>query len=191
MRLGKDVIATDLYGVLGVPRNATDEQIRRAYRLQAMSSHPDLHGHAAEQRMVELNVAACVLSDPFRRAEYDRQRDQHRDAPPQHTLERDDWYPWGATTSADDSPDWTPPVEPSREPMDAESTVEVRSWRGNGEESLRRMLDWSSTWPPGTHLAVTFASVCLALVLIACAKPSSLPGFEQKQPIACAEDGAF
>ncbi len=191
MRLGKDVIATDLYGVLGVPRNATDDQIRRAYRLQAMSSHPDLHGGAAEQRMVELNVAACILSDPLRRAEYDRQRDLYRDNPPAHTQNLDDWYPWGTTTSAESSPDWSPPMATNEDPIDAETTVELRRFRGGAEQSLSQLLDWSSTWPPGTHLAVTFASVCLALLLIAAAKPTSLPGFEEKQPIACAEDGSF
>jgi curved DNA-binding protein CbpA len=191
MRLGKDVIATDLYGVLGVPRNATEEQIRRAYRLQAMSSHPDLHGGSAEQRMVELNVAACILSDPARRAEYDRQRNRHRNHPPQHTERRDDWYPWGASTSAEDAPEWVPLVSPSSQPIDAETSVQVRRLRGGAEHSLHRLLDWSNTWPPGTHLAVTFASVCLALLLIASAKPTSLPGFQEQQPIACAEDGWF
>jgi len=191
MRLGKNVIATDLYGVLGVPRNATDAQIRRAYRLQAMSSHPDLHGGSAEHRMVELNVAACVLMDPLRRAEYDRQRDLHRDEPPAPTQNLDDWYPWGTATDANDSPEWSAPVVPREGPVDAETTVELKRLRGGAEHSLHQLLDWSSTWPPGTHLAVTFASVCLALVLIASAKPSSLPGFEPERPIACAEDGVF
>jgi len=191
MRLGKDVIATDLYGVLGVPRNATDAQIRRAYRLQAMSSHPDLHGGTAEQRMVELNVAACVLSDPLKRAAYDRQRNLSRDEPPAHTQDLDDWYPWGTTTNADDSPEWAPPVVPTEAPIDAETTVELKRFRRGAEHSFHQLLDWSSTWPPGTHLAVTFASVCLALLLIASAKPTSLPGFEKDKPIACAEDGSF
>jgi len=191
MRLGKDVIATDLYGVLGVPRNATQAQIRRAYRLQAMSSHPDLHGGAAEQRMVELNVAACILSDPRRRAEYDRQRNAHRDHPPMHTDRLDDWYPWGATSTGDASPEWSPPTAARPEPLDAETSVELRRFRRGAEHSLHWVLDWSTTWPPGAHLALTFASVCLALLLIASARPTSLPGMQHRHPIACAENGSF
>jgi hypothetical protein len=141
--------------------------------------------------MVELNVAACVLLDPLRRTEYDRQRDRHRDRPPAHSEQRDDWYPWGAASSAEDTPDWARPVEPQTGPVDAETNRELKRFRRGTERSFSQLLDWSNTCPPGTHLAVTFASVCLALLLIACAKPTSLPGFGEKHPIACAEDGTF
>ena len=183
MRLGKDVIATDLYRVLGVPRTADEEQIRRAYRIQAMTSHPDLHGDDAERRMVELNVAACILLDAGRRAEYDRRRARLGGKSIRST--GDDWYPWRNTNTGADT-DWTVPVSPRppREP-------EVAGLRDRLASFFHAILDWSGAWPPGAHLAVTFASVCMALLLIASARPSSLPGFQEHHPIACVEGETY
>ena len=86
MRFGKDVLAMDLYEVLGVPRDASPDHIRRAYRRLAMQSHPDLNPFdrlAAEQRMAAINVAAGVLLDAGRRAAYDRgRRSARRSKPP-------------------------------------------------------------------------------------------------------------
>lgn len=188
MRLGKDVIATDLYRVLGVPQGATVDQVRRAYRHQVMTSHPDLHGADAERRMVELNVAACILLDAQRRAEYDRQRSRLRSAPP--TPAGDDWYPWG-TPAAPSSPEWVRTVPRRAAPLDQDCQADVERFRGGPERSIQRLLGWSDSWAPGTHLAITFTSVCLALLLIAAARPTSLPGYQGKKPIACAEDGSF
>jgi len=64
----------DYYEVLGVDRNATDEDIKRAYRKLAKKYHPDLNpGDAeAEAKFKEINEAYKVLSDPQARAQYDR-----------------------------------------------------------------------------------------------------------------------
>ena len=65
-------IARDLYDVLGVSRDASDEDIRKAYRRLARELHPDVNGDpAAEERFKEIAGAYEILSDPERRARYD------------------------------------------------------------------------------------------------------------------------
>jgi curved DNA-binding protein CbpA len=62
----------DLYGVLGVPREATAREIRRAYRRLARQHHPDLNPRpGASQRFAELAHAYEILHDPVQRARYD------------------------------------------------------------------------------------------------------------------------
>jgi DnaJ-class molecular chaperone len=62
----------DLYEILGVRRDATEEEIRRAYRTLAREHHPDVSGDpAAEERFKEIAGAYEILSDPDKRARYD------------------------------------------------------------------------------------------------------------------------
>ena len=64
---------TDYYEVLGVPRDADADAIRRAYRKLARKYHPDLNADGdAEERFKELGEAYEVLSDPDKRERYDR-----------------------------------------------------------------------------------------------------------------------
>src|ERR1700676_4269944 len=64
----------DPYEILGLTRDADDAAIKAAYRKLAKRHHPDLHpGDAkAAERFQELNNANDLLSDPERRARYDR-----------------------------------------------------------------------------------------------------------------------
>jgi molecular chaperone DnaJ len=64
----------DFYQVLGVPRNATEEAITKAYRRLAMKYHPDRNpdDKEAEERFKEAKEAYEVLTDPQKRAAYDQ-----------------------------------------------------------------------------------------------------------------------
>jgi DnaJ-class molecular chaperone len=64
----------DPYEVLGVAKTATADQIRAAYRKLAKANHPDLHpgDKAAEARFKDASAANDLLSDPDKRARYDR-----------------------------------------------------------------------------------------------------------------------
>jgi molecular chaperone DnaJ len=64
----------DYYSVLGVSRDASDEEIKKAYRKLAMRYHPDRNGGSkeAEERFKEITEAYDVLRDPNKRAAYDR-----------------------------------------------------------------------------------------------------------------------
>ena len=64
----------DFYATLGVPRDAAEADIKRAYRKLAMEHHPDRTGgdKASEERFKEITEAYEVLRDPEKRAAYDR-----------------------------------------------------------------------------------------------------------------------
>jgi curved DNA-binding protein CbpA len=62
----------DPYATLGVPRDASDQLVRSAYRRLAKRYHPDLHpGAQSAEQMRRVNEAWEILSSPLRRARYD------------------------------------------------------------------------------------------------------------------------
>mgnify|MGYP003596898859 CR=1 FL=1 len=64
----------DYYNILGVDKNASDEDIKKAYRKLARKLHPDLNPNdkEANKKFQQINEANTVLSDPEKRKKYDR-----------------------------------------------------------------------------------------------------------------------
>jgi curved DNA-binding protein len=65
----------DYYEVLGIPRNASEDEIRKAFKKLARKYHPDLHTNEkkeVEEKFKEINEAYEVLKDPEKREKYDR-----------------------------------------------------------------------------------------------------------------------
>ena len=68
-------MAEDPYKVLGVPRTATEEEVRRTYRKLAKELHPDLNPSnraSSEERFKKVSAAYDIVGDPEKRKQYDR-----------------------------------------------------------------------------------------------------------------------
>ena len=93
----------DYYKILGVERNASKEEIKRAYRKLALKTHPDRNpGNAkAEERFKEINEAYQVLSDLEKRARYDQLGESYtqwqRGGTPAGGFNWEDWYSTGSS----------------------------------------------------------------------------------------------
>ncbi|MEX2393193.1 MAG: DnaJ C-terminal domain-containing protein, partial [Actinomycetota bacterium] len=72
-------IDKDFYAILGVAKDASADEIKKTYRKLAMQYHPDRNpGKEGEEKFKEVGEAYSVLSDPSKRAEYDKLRDAVR-----------------------------------------------------------------------------------------------------------------
>ena len=66
-------MSKDYYKTLGVDKNASDEEIKRAFRKLAKQYHPDVNKEAgAQEKFKEIGEAYAVLSDPNKRKQYDQ-----------------------------------------------------------------------------------------------------------------------
>jgi molecular chaperone DnaJ len=74
-------LSQDYYAVLGVPRTASQEEIKKAFRRLAAEHHPDKGGDAAKFK--EVNAAHQVLTDEVKKAKYDLFGDENATHPPQ------------------------------------------------------------------------------------------------------------
>jgi curved DNA-binding protein len=99
----------DYYKILGVERNASEEDIRKAYRKLAKQYHPDYNPNnkQAEERFKEINEAYEVLGDPKKRAHYDRfgadySQWQQRGAPGNFNWNEYSGFPGGVRVNIDD-----------------------------------------------------------------------------------------
>ncbi len=72
----KDYVEKDYYATLGVPKDASGDDIKKSYRKLARKLHPDANGAdaAAETKFKEVSEAYAVLSDDTKRKEYDEAR---------------------------------------------------------------------------------------------------------------------
>ena len=165
MRLGKDLLEADLYGELGLPPDATESEIRVAYRQRVRASHPDLNQDDPEAvpRMTRLNVAAKVLLDPALRRAYDRAPRPVRKAaevqPPSDAawFERDE-------QSADT--DWAPapPPPPERSGAFGSFFSELRSRDGLLSMQVQELVE-SLTVRQQIGVAALLCAIALGLVV--------------------------
>jgi curved DNA-binding protein len=89
----------DYYGVLGISRDASEQEIKQAYRKLARKHHPDMNREdkSAEERFKEVNEAYEVLSDPEKRKMYDQFGSEWKTWQQQGGGNADDfWQQWGA-----------------------------------------------------------------------------------------------
>jgi hypothetical protein len=170
MRFDRALLNVDLYAVLRVPRHATPEQIRRAYRRLVSISHPDLNPgnmRRAERRMAQINVAAGVLLDSTRRSTYDRLRRERA----------------AGQGNEDRGTPHAPPVDCSHVRLDARDLQTVEQFRSRPAQLFASFESWTDSWTPEFRMVFLFASMAIAVGLIRLANPTSLPSpFEEARP---------
>jgi DnaJ-class molecular chaperone len=176
MRLGKDVLEADLYGELGVLPDATESEIRVAYRHKVRASHPDLNQRDPEAvpRMARLNVAAKVLLDPAMRRAYDRvPRGVRSGAAPRTQASPPRRTAWFDREEQGDDNEWAPPPTPAREQRASFGNYfgELRSRDGQLGLQVQEFVESMSVRQQIGVAALLFA---IALGLVAMSRPTTL-----------------
>ncbi len=177
MRLGKDVLDADLYGELGLLPDATESEIRVAYRHRVRASHPDLNREDPEAvpRMTRLNVAAKVLLDPALRRAYDRAprgaRRQSSRAPRPVAATRN--AAWFERQEQSTDNEWAPPPPAPREERRSFGNFfgELRSRDGQLSLQVQELVESLSVRQQISVAAFLFA---VALGLIIMSRPAAL-----------------
>ena len=65
-------MADDPYAILGVPKGASEDDIRRAFRKLAKELHPDVNRAGTDERFKKVSQAYEILGDPEKRKAFDR-----------------------------------------------------------------------------------------------------------------------
>lgn len=181
MRLGKDVLEADLYGILGLLPDATESEIRVAYRRQVRASHPDLNQHdpEAEQRMARLNVAAKVLLDRDLRRAYDRAPRGPKASAPRPAAPK----PWFDRSEQSSNDDWMPPPAPPA-PAERHSFGSFFSeLRGRESHFGLRVQELTESLSSRQQLGVAAVLFAVALALVALSRPTAFMGEEAQRTV--------
>jgi curved DNA-binding protein CbpA len=190
MRLGKDVLEADLYDVLGVLPDATESEIRVAYRRQVRTSHPDLNQEDpdAVPRMKKLNVAARVLLDPALRRAYDRvpRGPQAPRVEVRHARQRA-WFDQRELSFDDDWAPAPPAQRPERGVRFAGFFRELRGRDGHFSLQVQAAIDSMTT---RQQISLAAALCGLAVALIISAAPPGLIG-DAVQPTTIDERSVY
>lgn len=190
MRLGKDVLEADLYGALGLLPDATESEIRVAYRRQVRTSHPDLNqaDPEAAARMLRLNMAARVLLDPGLRRAYDRMpRAAAAAAGTVKPARRAEWFERREQRGDADWASVPPPARHETRHHFSGFFGELRSRDGQWSLRVQELVESLSGRQQLGIAAVLFA---LALGLIVMARPQGLVG-DSVQPTSVRVDSVY
>jgi curved DNA-binding protein CbpA len=190
MRLGKDVLEADLYGALGLLPDATESEIRVAYRRQVRASHPDLNQEDPDAlpRMMRLNMAARVLLDPALRRAYDHAPRAVAAAPAQATPARQ--AAWFERNEQNADNDWAPPPPAVAREQRARFSGFFQQLRGRDGQLSLQLQELIESLSGRQQLGIAAVLFAVAISLIAMARPQGLIG-DSVQPTSVRVDSVY